>query len=65
MDENKFISLCESVARIETNQSNIIEILKEKPCIKHSESIDSINKKLWFFGGITATVSYLINILTK
>jgi hypothetical protein len=58
---DKFITLCEDVAAIKANQANIIEILKEKPCIKHSESIEGINKKLWFFGGITATVSFLIS----
>lgn len=61
MDETKFITLCEDVATIKTNQANIMEMLKEKPCVKHSSDIEGINKKLWFFGGITATISFLIS----
>lgn len=50
------MEVIDRLARIETRLDSL-------PCVDNSEDIKKINNKLYFFSGVTAVISFLINHL--
>lgn len=58
MNDEKLITLCEDVAYIKAK-------IESLPCVDNINDLKNINAKLWFFSGITATISFLISFLNS